>query len=90
MKEEQVGSIVLCLDGDLPPSLGNRNAEVYTTATGAVGLDYCWAGDGSASDDNHSQHHLSIIDYGAGGPGDAKGVDFRCAEHGGRAENGHG
>ena len=31
---------------------------------GAVGLDYCWAGDGSASDDNYSQHHLSVIDYG--------------------------
>ena len=50
--EELRGAGVFWLDGDLPPSLGHRDAEVYTTANGAVGLDYCWAGVGSAGNDN--------------------------------------
>ena len=89
MKEERTKSAVFWVDGNLPPSLGHRNAEVYTTADGAVGLNYCCAGDGSASDDYYSQHHLSVIDYGARRPGDAKGVDLRHAQHDGRAEDGH-
>ena len=58
--------------------IGDKDAKVLATAHGAVGLDYCWAGDGSASDDNYSQHHLSAIDYGTCG-----------AEHGGGAEDRH-
>ena len=90
LKEELPYLAVLELDGVVAANIGDKDAKVLATAHGAVGVDYCWAGDGSASDDSYSRHHLALIDYGAGGHSDAKGTVRRCAEHGGCAENGHG
>jgi hypothetical protein len=90
LKEELSYLAVLELDGVVAANIGDKDAKVLATAHRAVGLDYCCAGDGSASDDSYSQHHLALIDYGAGGHGDAKGTVRRCAEHGDYAENGHG
>jgi competence protein ComEA len=60
------------LDGVVAANIGDKDAKVLATAHGAVGVDYCWAGDGSASDESYSQHPLALIDYGAGGHGGAK------------------
>ena len=89
MKEELLYPDVLELDGVVAAYIGDKDVKVLATAHRAVGVDYCWAGIGSASDDNYSEHP-SVIDDGAGGPGDAKDAGLRCAEHGGCAENGHG
>jgi hypothetical protein len=51
-KEELPYVAVLELDGVVAASIGDKDDKVLATAHGAVGLDYCCAGDGSASDDN--------------------------------------
>src|SRR5271168_3801937 len=73
LKEELLYLAVLELDGVFAANIGDEDAKVLAAPLGAVGLDYCCAGDGSASDDNYSRHDLAVIDYGAGRHGDAKG-----------------
>jgi hypothetical protein len=57
----------------LPPQAGDRDAKVYPVAYGAIGLDGCRPGNGSAGSYNRARNHGAILDDGAGHSGRSQG-----------------
>src|SRR5260370_8009824 len=81
LKEELPYPAVLELDGVVAASTGDKDAKVLAAPYGAVGLDYCWAGDGSASDDYYSHRNPSVVADGAGGPPAAQPPPLPSPKH---------